>query len=73
MSNQVERALVNYENKIKELEAKNAELEKKLKILKKALKEIDKSNDCMKYFNNEIHEIIYETREALAEINGENV
>ena len=52
------------------LEAKNVELEKKLKILEKALEEIDKSNDCMKYFNNDIHEIIYETREALAEIKG---
>ena len=50
------------------LEAKNLEFEKKLKILEKALEEIDKSNDCMKYFNNDIHEIIHETRETLRAI-----
>jgi hypothetical protein len=42
--------------------------QKKLKIAVEAFNKIDKSNDCMKYFNNDIHEIIYETREALAAI-----
>ena len=53
---------------IKELNAKNTGLEKKLEIAVEAFNKIDKSNACMKYFNNDIHEIIYETREALAAI-----
>jgi small-conductance mechanosensitive channel len=51
-----------------DVQADKFKLRGKLKIAVEALEKIDKSNDCMKYFNNDIYEIIYETREALAAI-----
>jgi hypothetical protein len=65
-----DKSLING-SRMKQMNERIEELLEENAKMRESLDKIDNSNDDMKYFNMDIHKIIYETRQVLKELDEE--